>query len=66
LQKSYGINTHELKIVSYLDLKGTVTTSSSFNGNSWLIEVNYKASSVFIKHHSKLTENTTVFFKITN
>ena len=62
--KSHGIKyAHQLKIVDKSDIKGTVITSY-FNGNSWLIEVNYKASSIFIKHHSKLEENTTVFFKI--
>jgi len=64
--ETHGIKyAHQLKIVDKSDIKGTVTTSY-FNGNSWLIEVNYKASSIFINHHSKLTENTTIFFKITN
>jgi ABC-type Fe3+/spermidine/putrescine transport system ATPase subunit len=61
---SHGIKyAHQLKIVEKSDLKGSVKTSY-FNGNSWLIEVNYNDSSVFIKHHTKLTENTSVFFKI--
>jgi ABC-type Fe3+/spermidine/putrescine transport system ATPase subunit len=62
---SYGIKyAHQLKIVDQSDLKGTVI-ASYFNGNSWLIEVHYNNTSVFIKHHSKLAVNTTVFFKIT-
>lgn len=56
---------HQLKIVHQSDLEGRVKTSY-FIGNSWLIEVEYHSKTVFIKHHSQLKENTTVFFKILN
>ena len=63
--ESHGIlYAHQLKIVDKSDFKGSVTTSY-FNGNSWLIEVNYESSSIFIEHDSKLAKGTTIFFKIT-
>lgn len=54
---------HQLKIVGQSDLEGRVKTSY-FTGNSWLIEVEYHSKAVFIKHHSQLKANSTVFFKI--
>lgn len=54
---------HQLKIVGQSDLEGRVKTSY-FIGNSWLIEVEYHSKAVFIKHHSQLKANSTVFFKI--
>lgn len=54
---------HQLKIVRQSDLEGRVKTSY-FIGNSWLIEVEYHSKAVFIKHHSQLKANSTVFFKI--
>jgi iron(III) transport system ATP-binding protein len=56
---------HQLKIVGQSGLEGRVK-ASYFIGNSWLIEVEYNSKAVFIKHHSQLKVNTSVFFKILN
>jgi len=60
----YGIvYSHELKIVEQSDLKAVVK-QSYFNGNSWLIEAEYNAESLFINHNCKLQTESLVHLKI--
>ncbi len=60
----YGIvYSHELKIVEQSDLKAVVK-QSYFSGNSWLIEAEYNAESLFINHNYELQIESLVHFKI--
>ena len=60
----YGIvYAHQVKIVDKSNLKAMVT-NSYFNGNSWLIEADYKSESVFIEHDKNLKEATQIYFII--
>lgn len=54
---------HQIEIVAQSDLKATVKTSYFF-GNSWLIEAEYNASSIFIEHATELSPGTGIQFKI--
>ena len=62
--ESYGIvYAHQLKIVEQSDLKAVVK-ASYFNGNSWLIEVDYNGKCVFIEHEFKLEEEVLIYFTV--
>lgn len=50
---------HQLKIVEYSDLKGVVK-KCYFNGNTWLIEVDYDSETLFIEHEKAIREKTQV------
>lgn len=54
---------HQLQIVEKSYLKGIVKTSY-FNGNNWLVEVEYKSKTIFIEHHSLIQEGIPVFFSL--
>ena len=54
---------HQLKIVKKSSLKAKVK-QSYFNGNSWLIETEYKSNSLFIEHKSQLKKDSTIHFEI--
>jgi iron(III) transport system ATP-binding protein len=60
----YGIvYAHQLKIVEQSKLKGVVK-KSYFNGDSWLIEAEYNAQSLFIEHNCELQKDSLLHFKI--
>ncbi len=60
----YGIvYANQLKIVEHSELKAVVKTSY-FNGNSWLIEAEYKSESIFIVHNSEMKKASFICFKI--
>ncbi|WP_417875426.1 ABC transporter ATP-binding protein [Winogradskyella sediminis] len=60
----YGIvYAHQLQIVAQSHLKATVN-KSYFNGNSWLIEANYRSETIFIEHHDELKEDQEIHFLI--
>ncbi len=60
----YGIvYAHQLKIVDQSELNAVVKRSY-FNGNSWLIEAEYNAESVFINHNCELQEESLLHLKI--
>ncbi len=60
----YGIvYAHQLKIVNQSKLKAIVK-KSYFNGDSWLIEAEYNAESVFINHNCELQEESLLYLKI--
>lgn len=54
---------HQLKIVDYSDLKGTVR-ASYFNGNCWLIEVEFNSQLIFILHESEIEKETNITFEL--
>ena len=54
---------HQLKIVEYSNFQGKVN-ASYFNGNSWLIEINYKDESIFITHNESIVKGTEVYFSL--
>ncbi|MDP5081079.1 MAG: ABC transporter ATP-binding protein [Winogradskyella sp.] len=60
----YGIvYAHQLKIVEQSDLKAVVK-HAYFNGESWLVEVDYNSESVFIEHICKLQKESIIHFII--
>ncbi len=60
----YGIvYAHQVKIVEQSDLKAVVKRSY-FNGDSWLIEVDYNSESLFIEHNCELQKENLIHFKI--
>ena len=60
----YGIvYAHQLKIIDQSELNAVVKRSY-FNGNSWLIEAEYNAESVFINHNCELQEESLLHLKI--
>ncbi len=60
----YGIvYANQLKIVEQSDLKAVVK-HSYFNGNSWLIEVDYNSESIFIEHNSEIKNDKSIYFKL--
>lgn len=60
----YGIvYAHQLHIVEHSDLEAVVK-HSYFNGNSWLIEVNYNSKSVFIEHNNELEKDNIINFEV--
>jgi len=60
----YGIlYAHQLQIVAQSHLKATVI-QSYFNGNSWLIEANYRSETIFIEHHAELKKDQEIQFLI--
>ncbi len=60
----YGIvYAHQLKIVEHSDLKAVVK-KSYFNGNSWLIEVEFNYEPVFIEHNYELQKESLIHFNI--
>ena len=60
----YGIlYAHQLQIVAQSHLKATVI-QSYFNGNSWLIEANYRSETIFIEHHDELKKDQEIQFLI--
>jgi ABC-type Fe3+/spermidine/putrescine transport system ATPase subunit len=62
----YGIvYAHQLKIVAHSDLKAVVK-QSYFNGDSWLIEVEYNSRSIFILHNFALQNDSLIHYKIDN
>ena len=54
---------HEIKIVEVSELSASVITSY-FNGNSWLIEANYKDESIFIAHNEAIDKGTIIYFSL--
>ncbi|WP_400075618.1 ABC transporter ATP-binding protein [Winogradskyella sp. R77965] len=56
---------HQLKIVEQSDLKADVK-ASYFNGNSWLIEVDFNSESIFIENENEIQKNSTIYFKTEN
>jgi iron(III) transport system ATP-binding protein len=64
--KPYGIvYANQLKIVERSELKAVVKRSY-FNGNSWLVEVEYNSESVFINHNNELQKESLIHFEIDN
>ena len=60
----YGIiYAHQLKIVEESSLMAVVNTSY-FNGNSWLIEVDYNSKRIFIDHNYELQSGNLIHFEI--
>jgi len=60
----YGIlYAYQLQIVAQSHLKATVI-QSYFNGNSWLIEANYRSETIFIEHHAELKKDQEIQFLI--
>ncbi|WP_178992115.1 ABC transporter ATP-binding protein [Winogradskyella schleiferi] len=55
----------QIKIVKKSDLKATVKTSY-FNGNSWLIEAEYKSESLFIEHDTNLEKKSDIYFEVSS
>ncbi len=54
---------HQLKIVENSDLKAVVKTAF-FNGNSWLIEAEYKEGAIFIEHKNELKKGSAIYLKV--
>ncbi|MBT8243643.1 MAG: ABC transporter ATP-binding protein [Winogradskyella sp.] len=54
---------HQLQIVKNSDLKGTVK-ACYFNGNSWLVEVEYNSVKVFIRHEKHIKKDEVVFIDL--
>jgi len=54
---------HQLKIVKDSSLKAIVK-QSYFNGDSWLIEAEYKSKSIFIQHNIELKKEVEIQFQI--
>lgn len=60
----YGIvYAHQLKLVKQSDLKAIVK-ASYFNGNSWLIEAEYKSKHIFIEALSDVKWGATICFEV--
>jgi ABC-type Fe3+/spermidine/putrescine transport system ATPase subunit len=60
----YGIvYANQLKIVEHSDLKAVVK-NSYFNGDSWLIAVEFNSETVFIEHNCELQKEGLIHFKI--
>ncbi|WP_299115748.1 ABC transporter ATP-binding protein [uncultured Winogradskyella sp.] len=56
---------HQLQIVENSELKGIVK-NSYYNGNSWLIEVEYDSKSIFIEHTSEIIPKSCVCVLLNN
>ncbi|RNC88093.1 MAG: ABC transporter ATP-binding protein [Winogradskyella sp.] len=56
---------HQLKIVESSELKAIVKTSY-FNGNHWLIEVEFKGASIFIEHKQAIKPGVKIQFSISS
>ena len=54
---------HQLKIIEHSNFQGKVS-SSYFNGNSWLIEIDYKGESIFINHNEPLQKGIEIYFSL--
>lgn len=60
----YGIvYANQINIVDQSDLKAIVKTSY-FNGNFWLVEVDYNSESIFIQHKNELQKGENIKFSI--
>lgn len=54
---------HQLKIVEHSNLKG-VAKECYFNGNCWLIEVDYNSETLFVEHKKTIEKNIEIYFSI--
>ena len=62
---------HQIKIVEHSDALTPLSTGlkaivnqSYFNGNNWLVELDYNSQNLIIEHHEQITKGTTVYFSL--
>jgi ABC-type sulfate/molybdate transport systems ATPase subunit len=53
---------HQIQIVKNSNYMARVK-QSYFNGNSWLIEAEYKEQTIYIAHHENIAPSTKIFFE---
>jgi ABC-type sulfate/molybdate transport systems ATPase subunit len=53
---------HQIQIVKNSNYMARVK-QSYFNGNSWLIEAEYKEQTIYIAHHKNIAPSTKIFFE---